>query len=232
MRKIFALLIALLAIAPQAQAAHVGDAENGKTLYKKCKACHKVGEGAKNGVGPNLNLIFGRTAGSIEGFRYSKGMKRMGADGLVWTFETLEAFIENPKALVSKTRMSFKGMSDHEDREDIMAYLRLFSDDPQNIPEAEPTAQSSESNLDPEILALVGDVAYGQYLSGECVSCHQLSGADDGIPSITNWPTEDFVIALHAYKEKLRPHPVMQLVSGRLSNEEIAALAAYFNGLE
>ncbi len=232
MRKILILVTALMAITPQAKAVNVGDAEHGKTLFRKCKACHKIGEGAKNGVGPNLNLIFGRTAGSIEGFKYSKSMKRMGADGLIWTFETLEAFIENPKALVSRTRMSFRGMPKHEDREDIMAYLRLFSDDPQNIPEAEPTATSAESNLDPEILALVGDVAYGQYLSGECVTCHQLSGADDGIPSITSWPTEDFVVALHAYKEKLRPHPVMQLVTGRLSNEEIAALAAYFSGLE
>ncbi len=232
MRKILTLVIALLVVAPQAYAAHSGDAEHGKTLFRKCKACHKIGEGAKNGVGPNLNLVFGRTAGSIEGFKYSKSMKRAGADGLVWTFETLDAYIENPKALVSKTRMSFRGMPDHDDRDDIMAYLRLFSDDPQNIPEAEPTAQSSESTLDPEILALVGDVAYGQYLSGECVGCHQLSGADDGIPSITNWPVEDFVIALHAYKKQIRPHPVMQLVSGRLSNEEIAALAAYFNGLE
>ncbi|MCP5038971.1 MAG: cytochrome C, partial [Rhodobacteraceae bacterium] len=53
-------------------------------------------------------------------------------------------------------------------------------------------------------------------------------GSDEGIPAITGWPTEDFVIAMHAYKEKVRPHPVMQMMAGRLSNEEIAALAAYF----
>lgn len=232
MKKFLLLVFALLAINSGAYAAHSGDADRGAALFKKCKACHKIGAGAKDGVGPNLNLLFGRKAGAIEGFKYSKSMARMGADGLIWTFETLDAYIENPKALVSKTRMNFKGMPDHDDRDDLLAYLRTFSDDPQNIPEAEPTATGSDHDLDPNILALVGDVAYGEYLSGECVTCHQTSGSDDGIPAITNWPAEDFVIALHAYKNKLRPHPVMQLVAGRLSNEEIAALAAFFKDLE
>ncbi|MEE9428240.1 MAG: c-type cytochrome [Paracoccaceae bacterium] len=232
MGKILTLIIGLMAFAPAAYAAHVGDADKGAKIFKKCKACHKVGDGAKNGVGPHLNLLFGRVAGTLEGAKFSKGMVRMGNDGLIWTAETLEAFLENPKAMVSKTRMSFKGLSEHEDREDVLAYLRQFSDDPQNIPEAEPTAEPSPEELPPEILAIVGDTAYGQYLSGECVTCHQSSGADDGIPSITGWPNDDFVVALHAYKNKLRPHPVMQLVTSRLSNDEIAALAAYFRDLE
>ncbi|MEE9388753.1 MAG: c-type cytochrome [Paracoccaceae bacterium] len=222
----------LFAFAPAAHSAHVGDVEKGAKVFKKCKACHKLGEGAKNGVGPQLNLLFGRVAGSVEGARYSKGMLRMGADGLIWTAETLDAFLENPKSMVSKTKMSFKGLTKHEDRENVLAYLRQFSDDPQNIPEAEPTAQASPEDLPQEILAIVGDMAYGQYLSGECVTCHQTNGADEGIPSITGWPTDDFVVALHAYKNQLRPHPVMQLITKRLSNEEIAALAAYFKDLE
>jgi cytochrome c len=82
--------------------------------------------------------------------------------------------------------------------------------------------------LAPEILAIEGDLAYGEYLSAECTTCHQVNGTDDGIPSITGWPDEDFVVAMHAYKEKIRPHPVMQMMASRLSNEEIAALAAYF----
>lgn len=226
------LALTMVMAAPQAQAAHSGDADRGETVFKKCKACHRVGAGATNRVGPQLNGIFGRPAGSIEDFRYSKGLERMGNDGLIWTFETLDAYIENPKALVSKTRMNFKGLKKHEDRDDLLAYLRTFSDDPSNIPEAEPTAEPREVDLSAEILALVGDPAYGQYLSGECVTCHLASGGDEGIPSITNWPAEDFVVALHAYKEKIRPHPVMQLVATRLSNEEIAALAAYFQDVE
>jgi cytochrome c len=81
------------------------------------------------------------------------------------------------------------------------------------------------------VLAIVGDPAYGEYLSSECSTCHQRNGSDQGIPSVTGWPTEDFVVAMHAYKEKIRPHPVMQMMAGRLSDEEIAALAAYFADL-
>lgn len=77
-----------------------------------------------------------------------------------------------------------------------------------------------------------GDPEYGEYLSGECTSCHQTSGEGDGIPSITNWPAEKFVTAMHAYKDGIRAHPVMQMIARRLSNEEIAALAAYFAGIE
>ena len=231
MKLFAAIILGGMIGATGAIAAHVGDAERGKKIFKKCASCHAVGEGAKNKVGPHLNGVFGRQAGSVEDFRYSKALRRMGDDGLVWTAETLEAYLENPKALVSKTRMNFRGLKEHKDREDVLAYLRQFSDDPQNIPEAEPTA-APEVELSPEVLALQGDPEYGQYLSGECVSCHQASGSDDGIPSITGWPVEDFVIALHAYKQKLRPHPVMQLVTSRLSDDEIAALAAYFKDLE
>ena len=110
--------------------------------------------------------------------------------------------------------------------------MPVFSDDPANIPEAAPTAIGTDHDLDPDILALQGDPEYGEYLATECLTCHRADGSAEGIPSITRWPEEDFVVAMHAYKEKLRPHPVMQMMAGRLSNEEIAALAAYFKDLE
>jgi len=205
-----------------------GDIKRGERVFKKCRSCHKVGDGATNRVGPQLNGIFQRAAGSVEGFKYSASMLRAGADGLVWDHDTLAIYIENPKSLISKTRMNFRGLKDEQDRADVMAYLRQFSDDPSNIPEASPTLEGTDHSVDPKILALQGDPEYGEYLSSECVSCHQIDGGDTGIPSITNWPTEDFVIAMHAYKDKQRVHPVMQMMAGRLSNEEIAGLAAYF----
>lgn len=82
------------------------------------------------------------------------------------------------------------------------------------------------------ILAIEGDPEYGEYLSSECITCHQTSGANDGIPSIVGWDTESFVTAMHAYREKHRENPVMQMVAGRLADDEIAALAAYFKDLE
>jgi len=224
------LLSAVVACFAQAAAAnHDGaDAKRGERVFKKCRSCHKVGEGATNRVGPQLNLLFQRTAGSVEGFKYSPSMLRAGADGLVWDHVSLDTYLENPKSLISKTRMNFRGLKDPGDRADVMAYLRQFSDNPANIPEASPTIVGTDHEVDPEILALQGDPEYGEYLSSECVSCHQIDGADSGIPSITNWPVEDFVIAMHAYKDKKRVHPVMQMMAGRLSAEEIAGLAAYF----
>lgn len=225
------VLVALLA-AKTATAEAIGDSEAGAKVFKKCAACHEVGSGAVDKVGPHLNRIFGRPAGAHEGYRYSASLERAGNDGLIWSAETLDAYIENPRALVSKTRMSFRGIKDADERANLLAYLRRFSDNPANIPEAEPTALATDHDLDPAILALVGDPEYGEYLASECLTCHRQDGAAEGIPSITLWPTEDFVVAMHAYKRKLRPHPVMQMMAGRLNDEEIAALAAYFKDLE
>ena len=208
----------------------LGNASKGEEVFKKCQACHQLGQGAEDRVGPHLNGIFGRRAGAHSNFRYSDDMVMMGQDGLTWTLDTLDAYLENPKALVSRTRMNFAGLKKPEDRADILAYLRVYSDDPQNIPEAAPT-MTREVDLSEDVLAIEGDPDYGEYLSSECTTCHQADGSADGIPSITSWPEEDFVIAMHAYKIKLRPHPVMQMMAGRLSDEEIAALAAYFGTL-
>lgn len=210
----------------------LGNAAEGEKHFKLCKGCHQVGEGATNRVGPHLNGLFGRKAASVEGFRYSKGLERAAAGGLEWHADKLHLYLENPKKLVSGTRMSFRGMKDQEERADLIAYLRTFSDNPQDIPESDPTARGTDHDLDPAILAIQGDPEYGAYLSSECTTCHQSDGGDAGIPSISYWPEEDFVIALHAYKTKERDHPVMTMIAGRLSDEEIAALAAYFKDPE
>lgn len=205
--------------------------ERGAKVFTKCKSCHRVGQGARHSAGPHLNEVFGRQAGSLEGFRYSKSIIRMGAEGLVWNHEKLDLYIENPKALVSKTRMNFRGIKDENDRSDVIAYLRAFSDNPSDIPESAPT-EARDPEVANAVLALEGDPDYGEYLSGECVTCHRADGGDEGIPSITGWPQEDFVVALHAYRSKHRDNEAMQLVASRLSDEEIAGLAAYFGGLE
>jgi cytochrome c len=205
-----------------------GDPERGARVFRQCSSCHQVGPDAKPSVGPQLNGIFGRRAGSIEGFKYSDSMQRAFGDGLTWDPELLDSYIENPRVLISGTRMNFAGLDDPQDRHDVIAFLRQYSASPQDIPESAPTAAPKEIELPPEILAIVGDREYGEYLASECLTCHQSDGSDAGIPSITYWPEENFVMAMHAYKQKLRPHPVMQMMASRLSDEEIAALAAYF----
>jgi cytochrome c len=228
-RSIFIGWVLALAVSPPLSADEIGDPQNGAQVFKKCVACHQVGQDAQNRVGPHLNEIFGRRAGSVSGARYSDDLTMMGNDGLFWTLETLDLYIENPKIFASRTRMNFAGLNDGQDRLDVLAFLRQFSDNPADIPEAQPTGVPSEVDLPPEILAIVGDRDYGEYLASECTTCHKTDGVDEGIPSVTNWPVEDFVIAMHAYKRKIRPHPVMQMMAGRLSDEEIAALAVYFS---
>lgn len=76
-----------------------------------------------------------------------------------------------------------------------------------------------------------GDKALGEYLSSECVTCHQISGNYDGIPPIVGWPDAVFIEIMTDYRAKTRANPIMQTIAGRLSEEEIAALAAYFGSL-
>jgi len=111
----------LAAIASPAQAD--GDAEAGKKVYNKCKACHALEEG-KNRVGPSLYKILGRPAGSIEGFKYSKAMME---SGLTWDEGTLEKFLAKPKELVPGTRMAFPGLRKEDEIEDVIAYLKSAS---------------------------------------------------------------------------------------------------------
>ena len=80
--------------------------------------------------------------------------------------------------------------------------------------------------------AAQGDKALGEYLSSECVTCHQLSGRFQGIPPIIGWPEASFVEIMNEYRDKRRNNPVMQTIVAKFSKEEVAALAAYFGGLK
>ena len=98
----------------------------GEKVFRKCKACHQVGEGAKNRVGPHLNGVVGRAAGAVEGFRYSKPLETAAADGLVWTEDALGAFLADPRGYLKGTKMAFAGLKSEEDRAAIAAYLATF----------------------------------------------------------------------------------------------------------
>ena len=77
-----------------------------------------------------------------------------------------------------------------------------------------------------------GDRALGEYLSSECVACHQLTGRHQGIPPIVGWPVASFIAIMNEYREKRRSNPVMQTIAGKFSNEDVAALAAYFSSVK
>jgi cytochrome c2 len=109
---------------PCAAYAEEGNAEHGKTVFNQCKICHAVGPGAKAGVGPEQNNVFGSKAGARPGYNYSPAMKEAGEKGLVWNEENLGKFIENPKAVVPGTKMAFPGVKSAQDRADVIAYLK------------------------------------------------------------------------------------------------------------
>ncbi|WP_172294602.1 c-type cytochrome [Pseudoruegeria sp. HB172150] len=100
----------------------------GETAFKKCKTCHQVGEGAKNRTGPVLNGIFGRVAGSVDGFRYSNPFKVLHDEGFTWTEERVAEFLAQPKSYIKGTKMSFAGFDDEGDIEAVVAYLKAFDE--------------------------------------------------------------------------------------------------------
>lgn len=100
----------------------------GEKVFKKCKACHQVGEGAANKTGPHLNALMGRTIGGLDGFRYSKSMAALGEGGEVWNDATLAAFLADPKGYVKGTKMSFRGLRKDADIAAVTAYLASFAE--------------------------------------------------------------------------------------------------------
>jgi cytochrome c len=114
---------AVLCAAAPAMAA---DPAAGEKAFAVCKACHKVGEGAKNGVGPTLNGVVGRAAGSAEGFNYSDAMK---SSGITWDEANLSEYVKNPKEKVPGNKMAFAGVKDDTKLADIIAFLGQFNAD-------------------------------------------------------------------------------------------------------
>ncbi len=209
----------------QVSSLYAFDVKAALASFKKCRTCHEIGDGAKNKVGPQLNGLKGRSAAGFDGFKYSKALRDAAEAGLVWDEANLDQFLKKPRTFVKGTRMSFTGLNNDDTRTNLVKWLLHFS------PDGSELAAPDTTLLGAVAAAMEGDPDYGKYLSGECVTCHQLSGGDSTIPAITGWPKENFIHALYEYKTKARDNPVMQTVTGRLGDEELAALAAYFGSL-
>lgn len=122
--RIVVFLILVLGLSPGG--ARAQDAAAGEKVFTVCKACHQIGEGAKNVVGPVLNGLFGRRSGTIEGYSYSAANKN---SGITWDDATFREYIKDPRAKIPGTKMVYAGLKDEKRVNDLVAYLKQFGPD-------------------------------------------------------------------------------------------------------
>ena len=126
MRNLTLSTLFIVAAATASSGALAQDVDAGKTSFNKCRACHDIGEGAKNKVGPVLNGLEGRKSGSIEGYSYSDANKN---SGITWSKETFLEYIRDPKAKIPGTKMVFAGIKNENEANNLWAYLASFDKD-------------------------------------------------------------------------------------------------------
>jgi cytochrome c len=119
-----AALAALMALS--VSHAFAQDAEAGKTVFNQCRACHQVGETAKNGAGPVLNGLFGRKAGTVEGYNFSEANKK---SGVTWDEANFATYIKDPKAFMPGNKMAYVGLKDEKRVADLIAFLKQYGPD-------------------------------------------------------------------------------------------------------
>jgi cytochrome c len=120
------LIVAAVLLAAAAGAAAAQDVEKGAASFKKCRLCHAVGESAQNKIGPALNGLDGRRAGTVADFVYSDAQKN---SGIVWGEASFKDYIKDPAAKVPGTKKAFAGIKDEEEAGDLWAYLKQFAAD-------------------------------------------------------------------------------------------------------
>ena len=109
----------------------LGDLGHGEKVFKKCSACHMIASDGKNMIGPNLWSVIGRTAGSVNDYKYSKAMVAYGKE---WTFEEMNSYLIKPQAYVKGTKMAFAGLRKEKDRASVIKYLNQSGDSPKPLP--------------------------------------------------------------------------------------------------
>jgi cytochrome c len=121
-----ALIVGGLMVLTSTVGAVAQDAAAGEKVFAVCKACHQVGETAKNAVGPVLNGVIGRKAGTFAGYAYSDANKN---SGLTWDDATFRDYIKDPRAKVPGTKMIYAGLKDEQKVNDLLAYLKQYGAD-------------------------------------------------------------------------------------------------------
>src|SRR5438477_4641495 len=118
------LVLAGVIVVASSAGALAQDVAAGETSFKKCLPCHRIGEGAKNLVGPELNGLEGRKSGSADGFSYTEANKN---SGITWDEAQFKEYITNPRAKIPGTKMVFAGISSETERNNLWSYLKQFN---------------------------------------------------------------------------------------------------------
>ena len=124
--KVVLVIAAAAALVGSTGASFAQSAEAGETVFKQCMACHKIGEGAENGVGPELNGLDGRKSGSVAGYNYSDANKN---SGITWSEAEFKKYIKDPRGVIQGTKMFFPGVKDPKKVDDLWAYVSQFKAD-------------------------------------------------------------------------------------------------------
>ena len=121
------------------------DAAKGEQVFKKCTACHNADQGGSNALGPNLWGVLGEPIGKGHGYAFSPALSGKGG---TWTFETLSEWLASPKKFAPGTKMTFAGLSNPQDRADVIAFLNTHSNAPQPLPAAPAAAAPDAAAAD------------------------------------------------------------------------------------
>ncbi len=201
-------------------------AQDGPGLFRQCASCHVLEAGGPARIGPHLSGIANRPAAGLADYRYSDALQQRSQQGLTWNAQTLDQFLAGPGAYVPGTQMGFAGIKDAAKRAVLVEWLlnetAVASDDSAAMQDDEAVQRILSQDADPD---------YGEYLAGECLTCHKAQGSTPGVPPIVGLSAAQFVRALLDYKEGVRTNQVMNLMAGNLGDGDIGALAVYFSSL-
>ncbi|MEQ8446435.1 MAG: hypothetical protein RIB57_11175 [Pelagibacterium sp.] len=163
-------------------------AEEGASLITRCQSCHDYSPSNENRTGPGIYGVVGHPIAGHEGFAYSDALATLGANGEIWDYEHLDAFLESPRNYAPGTKMSFAGLSNPDDRANLIAFLRENSDDPFPLPEAPAEEEAApaegeggdEAPVEDELTAALAAVTPedGEALIVRCQACHDYSPAN------------------------------------------------------
>jgi cytochrome c len=126
MKKLTPGMLVVIAASAATSAALAQDVAAGKTSFNKCLACHAIGDGAKNKVGPQLNGLDGRKSGTVEGYNYSDANKN---SGITWNEAQFKEYIKDPKAKVPGTKMAFAGIKNENEINNLWSFVTQFHKD-------------------------------------------------------------------------------------------------------